>query len=120
MDFLGANGLPLSSIALKQVRLKDRTRLDIVKPGRETKPPEIEAILTKYPGRRFILIGDSGEDDPEVYAEALRRHPMQIARIYIRNITAARHDDARFARAFAGVEAAQWVLFEDPGEIEGQ
>ena len=75
LDFLDANGLPLSSIALKQVRLKDRTRLDILKPGRETKPPEIEAILTRYPGRRFILIGDSGEDDPEVYAEALRRHP---------------------------------------------
>ncbi len=50
LDFLDANGLPLSSIALKQVRLKDRTRLDIFRPGRETKPPEIEAILTKFPG----------------------------------------------------------------------
>ena len=117
LDFLGANGLPLSSIALKQVRLKDRTSLDIVKPGRETKPPQIETILTTYPGRRFILIGDSGEDDPEVYAEALHRHPEQIARVYIRNITAARRDDARFAKAFVGVEAAQWVLFEDAGEI---
>ena len=87
--------------------------------GRETKPPQIEAILTKYPGHRFILIGDSGEDDPEVYAEALHRHPAQIARIYIRNVTAARRDDARFAKAFAGVEAAQWVLFEDAGEIRG-
>jgi Phosphatidate phosphatase APP1, catalytic domain len=119
LDFLGASGLPLSSIALKQVRLKDRTRLDIVRPGRETKPPLIGAILTKYPGHRFILIGDSGEDDPEVYAEALRRHPAQIARIYIRNVTAARRDDARFARAFAGVEAARWALFEDAGEIGG-
>ncbi len=120
LDFLDANGLPLSSIALKQVRLKDRTRLDILRPGRETKPPEIEAILTKYPGRRFILIGDSGEDDPEVYADALHRHPKQIARIYIRNITAARRDDARFAKAFAGVESAQWVLFEDAEEIRGE
>ena len=101
------------------MRLKDRTRLDIVKPGRATKPPEIEAILTKYPGRRFILIGDSGEDDPEVYVEALHRHPMQVARID-GNITAARRDDARFAKTFAGVEAAQWVLFEDAGEIGGQ
>ena len=120
LDFLDANGLPLSSIALKQVRLKDRTRLDIFRPGRETKPPEIEAILTKFPGRRFILVGDSGEDDPEVYAEALHRHPVQIVRIYIRNITSARRDDARFAKAFAGAEAAQWVLFEDAGEIRGE
>ncbi len=66
---------------------------------------------------RCRLVGDSGEDDPEVYAEALRRHPKQIARIYIRNITAARRDDARFAKTFAGIEAARWLLFEDPGEI---
>jgi phosphatidate phosphatase APP1 len=118
MEFMTANGLPLSSIALKHFRLKDRTRLNIVKPGREIKPPEIEAILTRYPGRHFMLIGDSGEDDPEVYAESLRRHSMQITRIYIRNVTGAKRDDERFAKVFAGVDAARWVLFDDAGEIE--
>jgi phosphatidate phosphatase APP1 len=117
LQFLSANGLPVSSITLKHFRLKDRTSLDILKPGRETKPPEIEAILARYPGRRFILIGDSGEDDPEVYAQALRRHSRQIAKVYIRNITGANRDDARFAEAFAGLEAARWALFDDPGEI---
>ena len=63
------------------------------------------------------MIGDSGEDDPEVYAQALRRHPAQIAKVYIRNVTAARRDDARFAKTFAGLDAARWVLFDDPGEI---
>ncbi len=118
LGFLRASDLPVASIALKQIRLKDRTALDIVKPGRQTKPPEIEVILSTYPRRQFILIGDSGEDDPEVYADALRRHPQQIARIYIRNITAARRDDARFAKTFAGIAEAQWALFEDPGTIK--
>lgn len=120
LGLLEASGLPVSSLSLKQIRLKDRTAFNIVKPGRETKPPAIEAILTRYPGRQFILIGDSGEDDPEVYAEALRRHPKQITRIFIRNITAAHRADARFAKAFAGLEAARWVLFEDAATIEGQ
>ena len=120
LEFLTAKGLPVSSITLKHFRLKDRTALNILLPGSETKPPEIEAILTRYPGRNFILIGDSGEDDPEVYGEALRRHPKQIARIYIRNVTGAKREDARFAEAFASVEAAQWVLFDDPGEIQAQ
>ncbi len=120
LAFLGASGLPASSIALKQIRLKDRTALDIVKPGRETKPPQISAILARYPGRRFILIGDSGEDDPEVYAEALRRHPRQIERIYIRDVTSARRDDARFTKTFAGIEVTRWALFEDAKEIEGK
>ena len=118
LEFLKANDFPVASIALKDFRLKDRTALNLFKPGRETKPPEIEAILARYPGRQFILIGDSGEDDPEVYAQALRRHPGQVARIYIRNITQARRDDARFAPVFAGLEAARWVLFDDPGEIQ--
>ena len=117
LQFLSTNGLPVSSITLRHFRLKDRTSLNILKPGRETKPPEIEAILARYPGRRFILIGDSGEDDPEVYAQALRRHPQQIAKVYIRNITGAKRDDARFAKAFAGLEAPRWALFDDPGEI---
>jgi hypothetical protein len=120
LEFFTATGLPFSSIVLKHFRLKDRTWANITKPGRETKPPEIEAVLTKYPGRHFILIGDSGEDDPEVYVEALRHHPRQITRIYIRNITGAKRDDARFAMVFAGVEAARWVLFEDAQEIEEQ
>lgn len=118
LNFLRSNKFPLSSISLKQIRLKDRSALNIIRPGRETKPPQIEAILTEYPARRFILVGDSGEDDPEVYAEALHRHPQQIARIYIRNVTYARRDDARFARTFAGINAAQWVLFDDPKEIQ--
>ena len=118
LEFLGASKLPVSSIALKQIRLKDRTALDMIKPGRETKPPQIEAILVRYPGRRFILIGDSGEDDPEVYAEALRKHPAQIAKVYIRNITSARRDDARFSNTFAGIDTARWALFEDAREIK--
>ena len=36
--------------------------------------------------------------------------PAQIALLYIRNVTAARRDDAPFRRAFAGVEAAQWSV----------
>ena len=120
LAFLGATGLPVSSISLKHARLKDRTALDILKPGRETKPPAIEAILQRYPERRFMLIGDSGEDDPEVYAQALRRHPKQITRIFIRNITAAQRGDARFSKTFAGLEAERWVLFEDATAITAQ
>lgn len=117
LAFLGASGLPLSSISLKDFRYRDGTVFNIFKPGRETKPPQIAAILDAFPRRRFILIGDSGEDDPEVYAEAMRARPQQVARIYIRNVTAANRDDARFAKVFGGIEAARWALFADPSEI---
>jgi phosphatidate phosphatase APP1 len=71
----------------------------------------------EQPAGRKGDIADRLAFDPEVYAEALQRHPQQITRIYIRNITGARRDDTRFAKTFARVEAPQWVLFEDAQEI---
>ena len=41
-----------------------------------------------------MLIGDSGEQDPEIYAEVVRRHPGQVRVIYIRNVDP---DPARIA-----------------------
>jgi phosphatidate phosphatase APP1 len=55
----------------------------------------IEAILDTYPALRFILIGDSGEEDPEIYAAIVRRHPRRIRAIYIRSV------DPRPSRAAA-------------------
>jgi phosphatidate phosphatase APP1 len=116
-EFLRAAGFPEATLSLKHMRLKDRSVVDIARPGRETKPPAIEAILARFPGRRFVLIGDSGEDDPEIYADALRRHPGQIQRIYIRNAGGASRLDTRLAHAFAGLDRSRWALFDDPREI---
>ena len=116
-QFMTTAGLPLSSLSLKHIRLKDRTALNIISPGRVTKPPAIAQILARFPERTFILIGDSGEDDPEVYAAAKRANTGQIAHIYIRNVTGARRDDARLSATFAGMPAEQWTLFDDPSVI---
>ena len=43
-----------------------------------------------------------------------------IERIYIRNVTSARRDDARFTKTFAGIEATRWALFDDPRDIGGK
>src|SRR6185503_942126 len=46
----------------------------------------IEDILTTYPALRFILIGDSGEQDPEIYTAILSRFPERLRVIYIRSV----------------------------------
>ena len=43
-------------------------------------------MLQTYPALPFVLIGDSGERDPEIYSEAVRRHPDRIKVIYIRSV----------------------------------
>jgi hypothetical protein len=46
----------------------------------------ISEIMQRFPNRRFILVGDSGEKDPEVYREINRRFSAQVSEIWIRDI----------------------------------
>jgi phosphatidate phosphatase APP1 len=47
----------------------------------------IQNVLEVYPKLPFILIGDSGQEDPEIYAEVVEKHPQRILAIYIRNVS---------------------------------
>jgi phosphatidate phosphatase APP1 len=53
---------------------------------RDHKRAAISALLQAYPALPFILIGDSGENDPEVYSDIVRRFPKRIRVIYIRSV----------------------------------
>jgi phosphatidate phosphatase APP1 len=82
--FLEEAGLPAGSMHLKLFRLKDSTPLGRLPSRKRSKRRVIEQIMADFPGRRFLLVGDSGERDPEVYAAVARRRPAQVAGIAIR------------------------------------
>jgi phosphatidate phosphatase APP1 len=83
-EFLDHNGFPRGPILLRDIGLeRDRFLAE----GHEHKLRKIERILTAYPALPFILIGDTGQDDPKLYAEALRRHPGRIRAIYLRDVS---------------------------------
>lgn len=46
----------------------------------------IQRILDHYPSLPFLLIGDSGQEDPEIYREVVRLYPNRVLAIYIRNV----------------------------------
>lgn len=50
------------------------------------KVTQITSLLERFPGRKFILIGDSGELDPEVYRLIRDKHPQQVEEIWIRDV----------------------------------
>jgi hypothetical protein len=47
---------------------------------------EITELMDRFPERKFILVGDSGEVDPEVYNEIRKRRPAQVQEIRIRDL----------------------------------
>jgi phosphatidate phosphatase APP1 len=54
--------------------------------GRELKTGRIQEILDLHPRLSFVLIGDSGEKDPEIYADIVRAYPGRILAVYIREV----------------------------------
>ena len=88
------------------------------------KVDRLEKVHTWFPKRKFIVIGDSTQTDPESYGEAYRRHPKWIGAIYIRKVTGVaemdenkKNDPERFEKAFKGVPKDIWYVFEDPQEL---
>lgn len=116
--FMRTNQFPEGSFHLKLFRVKDQTFFDLFRSPERYKLGVIEPMLDKFPKRRFILVGDSGEKDPETYGALARRHPHQVLRIFIRDVTREASDSPRYRKAFQGVPSEFWKVFKEPSEIE--
>lgn len=60
-------------------------------------------LIETYPDLDFVLLGDSGQQDMEIYSRLLREHPGRIRACYIRDVS----DDLRraeIAKAIAQLE----------------
>lgn len=83
VQFLRVQAIPLGPLLLRELGMREVFKL--TSHGNH-KLGKIELIMRFYPGMQFVLIGDSGEQDPEIYAEVVRRHPESVRVIYIRNV----------------------------------
>jgi phosphatidate phosphatase APP1 len=115
--FAEQSGFPGGTFHLKRVRLKDASFLKLFADPIEYKLSQIEPLLRHYPSRKFVLVGDSGEKDPEVYGMLARRRPGQIVGICIRNVSGEAADAVRFQQAFRGLPRGTWRIFQDPGRL---
>ena len=80
---------------------------------KEHKRKAIEDILRTYPKLKFVLIGDSGEKDPEIYASLMRRHPERIRAIYIRSVNPKRISEIEKLTTEVAKTGCQLVLAPD-------
>ncbi len=83
-EFLDGNGFPAGVLITK--RVTDDASSDPLFDQFAYKTRQIEAILERLPWVRFILVGDDGERDPEIYDWVRRRHPERVAEIWIRRV----------------------------------
>jgi phosphatidate phosphatase APP1 len=117
-EFLQAEGLPPGSFDLKYFRLKDPSTLVALLQSQEaTKLGVIQPIMAAYPKRRFILIGDSGEQDPEIYTKVAQEHREQVVAIFIRNVTGESMNNTRFQTLSKGLDDVRFQLFDRPEQL---
>ena len=117
-DFARTNGFPAGSWHMKEFRVKDRSVLELFASPERYKPGVIEPLLRRFPKRQFVLVGDSGEKDPEIYGTLARKHPSQVHHIFIRDVTGESAGSPRYEKAFAQVPRGLWQVFKEPREIQ--
>jgi len=117
-NFCDDEGFPDGTFHLRQFRLRDHMlrRLLLMRKG---KSAVIKRLIKACPERRFVLIGDSGERDPEIYGKMARRYPEQVARVIIRDLHQRPMDDMRLKKAFQQLPSSLWTLFDDADELPG-
>ena len=100
-DFLDVHGLPAGPLFLRD------WSATTVRGSNEHKIGVIRTLLDTYPELQFILIGDSGERDPETYQKVVLEHPGRISNIYIRDVSS--RERANEIHAIAGQVASSGV-----------
>lgn len=90
VDFMDLNEIPPGPLLLRDFGF------DSAKAGSSDhmghKFTEISNILKAYPSLNFVLIGDSGQEDPRIYREVVRQFPGRILAVYIRDVQLAERE----------------------------
>ena len=119
-ELCGDDGFPPGTFHLRAFRLRDDMLLRMLMMRRRGKRKTIKHILRAFPGRRFVLVGDTAERDPELYGALARRFPDRVAAIYLRNVRERRSKPERLHKALRGVPPDVWQVFDRADELPEQ
>ena len=111
------SGFPVGSYHLRSYRFGDPSVFKVFISKKRNKYNIIKSIFRMFPQRRFVLVGDSGEKDAEIYGKVARKFPNQVERILIRRVEGRAWTRYRVAKAFRKVPMELWQTFRVPTQI---
>ena len=115
-DFFQVQGIPKGPLLLRDSRLDRFKFMASLHEGH--KLAQVKTIMQMYPQKSFILIGDSGQKDPEIYREVVRRYPDRVRAIYIRDVCRPhRHEEiAAISRDLKSTDNIEMLLVKNTVE----
>lgn len=109
-----AGGVPRGPMFLKDFGI-DKFKLVKSSHG-DHKGKLIDELLQANPGLDVTLVGDTGQQDGEIYLQAIERHPVRIREVFLRRAGPPGKDDKRIADAIR----AKGVTFHSGDRFENE
>ena len=93
-NFLAAHDFPEGPIQLKNFGFREGED----NPFKQTdyKLNHLREVFDTYPQKSFLLFGDSGEKDPEIYRQIATEYPGRVQAILIHHVTSDAENDPRY------------------------
>jgi hypothetical protein len=119
-EFRTRSGFPRATFSLKTVRPKKTRQMiqTLLEDPLEFKRRALTRLFHTYPQRHFVLVGDTGEKDPQVYASMAKEYPQQVLTICLRSVSKGPDDNVstRVQQIMNDYEIddEKWTIFEDP------
>lgn len=90
-EFLRMNDIPAGPLFLSDLRVLEAPSQVMGKARHKWE--SIDLLMRAYPELSFVLVGDSGMHDPELYREVVERHPGRVLAIYVHDVSPPGRDD---------------------------
>jgi len=84
-DFFELQGVPWGPLFLKDYGITEDTLLS--SGHGKHKMTQFDTILATYPDMQFVILGDNGQKDPEIYSQVIAKYPGRIKAAYIRVVS---------------------------------
>lgn len=104
-DFLDAHQIPMGPLLLRDWDIGS-----VLSGHSSHKASIIRQILDGFPWLPFILVGDSGQEDPEIYASIVAEYPGRIRAVYIRDVSRSARRSAAISALAGRVRASESEL----------
>ena len=108
-------GFPAGSVHLRRFRLRDQLARRVN--ARRRKSSVIRQIVKIFPERKFVLIGDSGERDPEIYRKICLKYPDRVLGLFIRHVENNPMEADRYLKIKSSIPSTVCATFSTAEEL---
>ena len=84
-EFIQYHRIPKGPLLLRELTIRFMRPWKFMEVNKNHKSEVIRMLFTLFDDLKFILIGESGQKDPEVYSQIVREFPGRVLAIYIRD-----------------------------------